>query len=379
MIRLSSHAKGILQIVLIVVVLILGIAANFLLTRSASAPGQRASGPDAALVEVIQPRTTQAPVRVRENGVVQSRNTVGLTPQVSGQVVEVSENLVSGGAFAAGEVLFRLDPSDYEASVDQARAEVSSAQAHLQVERAEAEIAQREWNLVYPGEAIPELVARRPQIAQAEANLEAAQARLRTAGLNLQRVAFSLPFAGRIVETTVELGQRISASQNYGKAYSLQSVEVPVSVNAELLDVLDPIVGRPAVVRQSGRLQTREFAAYVSRMDAELDQATRLGRVILRFEEPNSLIPGAFVAVEILGPSVENAYIVPERAMSEARYVWIVEGGRLKKQPLKLLGLTEADDLIVAPFDVGAGIVISPLVSPTESMPVRIAQARINE
>lgn len=379
MIKLSSHAKGILQIVLIGVIVILGIAANFLLTRARNAPGQRASGPDAVLVEVIQPRKTQAPVRLRENGVVQSRNTVGLTPQVSGQVVEVSENLVSGGVFSAGEVLFRLDPSDYEASVDQARADVSSAQAHLQVERAEAEIAQREWNLVYPGEAIPELVARGPQIAQAEANLEAAQARLRSTGLNLQRVEFSLPFAGRIVETTVELGQRLSASQTYGKAYSLQSVEVPVSVNAELLDALDPVVGRPALVRQSGRLQTREFAAYVSRMEAELDQATRLGRVILRFEEPNSLIPGAFVAVEILGPSVENAYIVPERAMSEARYVWIVEGGRLKKQPLKLLGLTEAEDLIVAPFNIGAGIVISPLVNPTESMPVRIAQAGKNE
>jgi len=116
MINLSSHAKGILQIVLIVVVLILGIAANFLLTRAGDTPIQQASGPDAAIVEVIQPSATQAPVRVRENGVVQSRNTVSLTPQVSGQVVEVSENLVLGGLFSAGEVLFRLDPSDYTKS-----------------------------------------------------------------------------------------------------------------------------------------------------------------------------------------------------------------------------------------------------------------------
>lgn len=371
---MSSHQKGIFQIVLIVVVLALGIAANFLLNRSGPTPVQKVSGPDAWLVDVIQPERTSTMAHIRENGVVQSRNSVNLTPQVSGQVIEVSENLVSGGVFEAGEVLFRLDPADYSANLDQAEADVSSALAKLQVEQAEADIAQREWELLHPEESMPDLVARKPQIAQAEANLESARARLRSAELSLQRVAFSLPFAGRVVETAVELGQRLSANQTYGRVYSLDSVEVPVSIRAEWLEGLDPVVGRPAVVLRTDRRQTREYAANVTRVEAELDQATRQGQVILRFERPNNLIPGTFVTVDITGPLIENAMVIPEQAMSEARHVWIVREGRLAKQELRILGLHADGGFVAAPFEIGDGVVVSPLLEPIESMPVRISQ-----
>lgn len=371
---MSSHQKGILQIVLIVVVLALGIAANFLLSRSGTAPGQKASGPDAWLVKVIQPERISTVALIRENGVIQSRNNVNLTPQVSGQVIEVSPNLVSGGVFAAGEVLFRLDPADYSASLDQANADVSSALAKLQVEQAEADIAQREWDILHPDESIPDLVARKPQISQAEAHLESARARLRSAELSLERVAFSLPFAGRVVETTVELGQRLSANQIYGRVYNLDSVEIPVSVRAEWLDRLLPVVGRSASVFRTDRQQIREYAASVTRVEAELDQATRRGQVILHFEKPNNLIPGTFVTVEITGPPIENAMVIPEQAMSEAGHVWTVREGRLARQELMILGLHDNDGFIAAPFEIGDGVVVSPLPEAVESMPVRISQ-----
>lgn len=371
--NLSANLKGFLQILMIIVVLILGIAANFLLTNTGSSVEQRASGSEAVLVEVTQPETITTAIRVKENGIVQSRNKVGLTPQVSGQVVEVSPNLASGGVFEADEILFRLDPADYQASVDQARADVSSAKAKLRVEMAEAETARREWQLVHPGEPIPDLVAREPQIEQARASLESAQARLTTAELSLKRVAFSLPFSGRIVETTVELGQRLSASQSYGKAYAIGNIEVPVPLDAEIIQQLNPVVGRKAVVRTTGRRDSRAFPATVSRVDAELDEGSRLGRVILVFDEPADIIPGTFVSVEITGPQVENALVIPELAMPEARTCWVVREGRLRQQKLEFLGLTETGDLTVAPFDTGDGIVVSPLSKPVDSMPARIA------
>jgi RND family efflux transporter MFP subunit len=368
----SHLVKGSLQIVLIVLVLVLGVAANFLLSRSGPQPSSTAGGAPALLVDVLEPATTSAPVQILESGVVHSRNTVGLTPPVSGRVVEVSPNLASGGEFEAGEILFRLDPSDYQTSVDQARADVSSARAILQVEEAEAAIARREWDLVHPGETIPALVAREPQIAQAEAAIEAAEARLRAAELNLERVAFSLPSPGRIVQTTVELGQRLVANQTYGQAYALDSLEIAVPLDAEILEALEPVVGRAAIVRRTGRRQTQSFPAVVSRVEAELDQATRLGQVIVRFTGATSIIPGTFVDVEIIGPTVNDALVIPEAVMAEARFVWVVENGRLQKRAIELLGMTSEGSLIVSSFDWGEGIVVSPLVSPAPSLPARI-------
>lgn len=371
---LSDRVKGILQIILVILVLILGIAANFLLTHSGSEVGQSSAGSEAVVVEVVQPETISTDIRITESGVVESRNSVGLTPQVSGQVVEVSPNLASGGVFETDEVLFRLDPADYQASVDQARADVSSAEANLRVELAEAEIAKREWELVYPDVAIPDLVAREPQIAQARASLESATARLTTAELSLKRVAFSLPFSGRIVETSVELGQRLIANQTYGQAYALESIEISVPLDAEIIDALDPIVGRRGMVRTSGRFSSRSYPAVIRRVEAELDEGSRLGRVIMGFADAADVIPGTFVTVEITGPTVEDAFVIPEQAMPEARTCWVVKEGRLQPRGLDFLGLTENGDLVVAPFDSGDGIVISPLIDPVESMPVRIAR-----
>lgn len=371
---LSDRLKGILQIVLVIAVLILGIAANFLLTRSGSEVGQSSTGPEAVLVEVVQPETITTDIRVTENGIVQSRNTVGLTPQVSGQVVEVSPNLASGGVFEAREVLFRIDPADYQTSVDQARADVSSAEANLQVELAEAEIAKREWELVYPGEEIPDLVAREPQIAQARASLESATARLTTSELSLERVAFALPFSGRILETSVELGQRLTANQTYGQVYALESIEISVPLDAEIIDVMDPIVGRRGMVTTSGRFTSRAHPAVVRRVEAELDEGSRLGQVVMGFEDAVNIIPGTFVTVEITGPTVDDAFVVPEQAMPEVRTCWVVKDGRLQRRTLDFLGLTKDGDLVVVPFDSGDGIVVSPLVDPVESTPVRIAR-----
>ncbi|MGB0370947.1 MAG: efflux RND transporter periplasmic adaptor subunit [Opitutales bacterium] len=370
--KLSPLIQGSLQIVLIIVVLVGGVAANFLLTRSHSGPGQSATGPDQLAVEVIRPESLAAPIRLEESGVVRARNNVGLTTQVSGQVIEVSPNLVSGGEFEAGEVLFKLDPADYQADVQQARADVSSAKANLQVERAEAEIAVDEWNLVNPGQPVPDLVARKPQIAQARASLESAQARLSSARLNLERVAFTLPFSGRIIETTVELGQRLSANQTYGQAYALDSLEVSVSIDANMLMALEGAAGREAVIRAGSRGFTREYSGTLSRVEAELDRTTRLGGAIVTFDDPSGVIPGTFVNVEISGPVVEDALIIPELAMLEARYVWFVKEGRLKKQALEILGLHDEGELITAPFDFGEGIIVSPLIDPTESTPVKI-------
>lgn len=371
-IYLSPLVKGYLQILLVVSVLVLGVAANFLLTRGKSGAVPTASGAEAILVEVIQPEIISAPIRVKESGIVQSRNTVALTPQVSGQVVYISENLASGGVFAKGEVLFRLDSADYQAEVDRARAEVSSAEANLQVELAEAAIAKQEWALVRPGEDVPALVAREPQIAKARASLESAEARVRTAELSLQRVDFSLPFSGRIVESSVELGQRLSAHQSYGKAYAFASVEVSVPVGVEILDALEPVVGREAKVHITSRRNPSEYAAMVKRVEAELDAVTRLGRVIVGFLHPAEVVPGTFVTVEIVGPVVEGAFVIPEQAMSEARSAWVVKNGRLQQRSLEFLGLTEDKSLIVASFDTGEGLVISPLTEPVESTPARI-------
>ncbi len=371
---LSETLKGGLQIALVVGVLALGVIINQVLSAASSPPRQSVTGDDAVLVEVIRPQALSTPLIIREAGTARSRNTVGLTPQVGGQVIEVSASLASGQLFEAGEILFRVDPSDYQAELDRASADLSAAQADLRVEMAEADVARNEWELVNPGEPIPDLVARGPQIDRAEAAVESALARQRTAQLNLSRVAFSLPFPGRIVSTTVELGQTLSPNQTYGQAYALGSLEVSVPINANALAQLEPAVGRPAILRVEGGRSVREYPAAITRVEAELDAQTRLAGLIVQPTGQTDILPGTFLEVEITGPVIEGALPIPEQAISDNLDIWVVRDGRLARRSIIPLGLNEDGDLLVAPFDYGEGVIISPLVSPTETIPARIVQ-----
>ncbi len=371
----KQRRDGLLQVMLVGGVLVAGVVANTVLSLGASEPQRRVSGAAAIVVDVVQPEIRDTTVRIVETGTVQVRGAIELSPQVSGRVVAVSPNLASGGFFEAGEVLFRLDDADYQAALDRARAEVSAAQADLRVEQAEADVARREWAMVYPDEPIPALVAREPQISRAQAAVQSAQAAFADAQLNLSRVAFSLPFDGRILSTTIKVGQNLNAGQSYGRAYERDDIEVSVPANAAVLEGLAPAVGRNAVVRPNtsrrpGNLNA--YAAVLTRADAELDPQTRLARLTLAFTEPVPLLPGEFVEVEIEGPLVLGAYQLPERAVSENRSVWVVDQGRLARRQPAIVSALDGR-FVTAPFDTADGVVVSTLQNPVEGAAVEIA------
>ena len=372
----KAQIAGWLQIILVAVVLLAGIAANAILSSSSTAPRQTVAGSSTTPVEVIRPQVEDKPLKVTASGVIQSRNAIDLSPEVSGRVVSVSPNLASGGSFKAGDVLFSIDDASLNAVLDQSRADLSSAEADLRVERAEAAVASEEWALLYPEESVPPLVAREPQISQAVAAVQSAKAALEEARLDLSRVNFSLPFDGRIVSTTIEVGQNLTSGQSYGSAYDGTSLEISVPLNASALDYLDPAEGRQArIVSRDGLTQrTQSFAARVVRVDAELDSETRQATVTLAFNENTTLLPGTFIEVEIDGPIITDAHLVPERAVAEDRTIWVVADGVLAMREPRFY-FPQDGFVVTEAFDFADGIVVTPLLEPLAGAVVEIVNS----
>jgi RND family efflux transporter MFP subunit len=364
----SGRVSGALQVGLVVGVLAAGLIANFVLSGMSSAPQIRAAGTANSAVRVVQPDIGDTQIRLLETGTVQVRNSIEFSPQVSGRVIWVNNALASGGGFRRGEVLFRLDDADYRAAIDRARADLAVRQADLQVEQAEAEIARREWGLVNPGEPVPSIVAREPQLARAEAAVQSAQTALADAQRTLARANFALPFDGRVQASAVEVGQNLIAGQSYGRAYQVGGIEVSVPVNPAVLDGLAPANGRQALVRPRKVLRAQgdvAYAAVVTRANAELDPQTRLARLTLEFTQQNPLLPGDFVDVEITGRTITGAYRFPEAALQEDRTVWVVKDGRLALRRPQLVFVQDGM-FSSLPFDTGDGIVVSALNNPEE-------------
>ena len=106
--------KSALKTVLPLLILAAG-AAAFVLLKSMQTEPQRIERPNLGpLVEVMETPVQRVQVVVEGQGTVRPDAQISLVPQVSGIVVWKDEAFKSGGAFIKGDVLFRIDPRDYE-------------------------------------------------------------------------------------------------------------------------------------------------------------------------------------------------------------------------------------------------------------------------
>ena len=366
--------------IIVVIALILG--ALFY----ARAPGRGGPPPGFAnmpedplpIVNIVRPVAAPTTIAVNATGTVNVRNYVALTPQVGGRVVEISPGLRAGGTFSADDQLLVIDRKDFELALDQARADIAAAQSSLMLQRAESDAARANYALLHPNEEVPPLIARIPQIAQARAQLSAARARTEIAALNLRRTSFSLPFDGRITESTAEVGQVLIAGQSFGRAFAFDALEVVVPIAADQLDRISPPIGRSATVRAADDSLT----ATVERVSAELDERTRFAELYLRFaQEVNPPPPGTFVDVVLRGPHVDRTFVLPAAAEQINRSVWVVAQGILEPVTPRTLGNTSAG-WVVGAFDYKEGIVIGAVPGAEAGLPVDIgseARARFGD
>ena len=332
-----------------------------------SAPfGQSSPAP---VVRVIHPLVATSTLTVVTTGSVHVRNHVALNPQITGRVAKVSPDLRAGGTFAAGDELLVIENSDFELALEQALADVASAESALRLQQAEGDAARQNYAILRPGEAVPPLVARVPQMEQAKARLASARARSKVAALELSRTRFSLPFAGRVTEAAAEVGQLLTRGQAFGRAFALDAVEAVGFVSQDDLRRISPAVGRRAMVRAGGAA----LPAQVERVSAELDQRTRFASLFLSFEAPPSLPPGTFVDIEIEGPALQGTFMLPEAAEQVGDEIWIVDGNRLEAVFPTVRGRDGAG-IVVDAFDYGQGVVIGAVPGARQGLAVVMAQ-----
>ena len=353
-------SPGFLQIGVIAILLIV----TFYFTRSPSkediiersALASTTASEKIQLVSVVRPRPTVTIPDINTTGTLVVRSYVVLSPQVSGRVAYVSDALRAGGVFTAGEALLVIEAEDFELNLAQARADVASAEATLELRQAEGSAAIENYTLLNPDQPdrqVPPLVAKVPQINQAKAQLASANAREQVAALALERTRFSLPFAGRIAESSVELGQLLSPGQTFGRAFANNAIEVLVPITTTDLALISPAINRAATVI----VDNREYAAVVDRIAAELDGQSRFARIFLRMTEDKLIPPGTFADVTIPGEPLVNSFVLPEAARQINDSVWIIANGTLQRVQPEVLA-TSADGLMVRAFDYQGGIVL---------------------
>lgn len=326
----------------------------------ARAPDRIERGPIAGpaqakpVVAVVKPAPTEHVVTVRLTGAVTLERKTRVVSEVVGRVVWVSPKFSNGGSIPANEVFVRIDPAEYELEVEAAKMAVAEAEAVLSGERRNARTV-------------------------AEARLGKARAALALAELRLARTGISLPYASRVVSSDVEVGDLVGPANDVGResrlgvVYRPGAVQVRVPIERRDLAALAPAVGRTARVRAGGA----GYEAEVVRVAAVVAPRTRLSGLYLKFADgtaPDALpAPGSFAQVEIVGPTRQGVFVLPESAARERDRVWAVKNGALASLAPSTVAHSAAGWVVEA-FDAGDGVVVGGLPAVREGLEVDIAK-----
>lgn len=329
-------------------------------------------------------------LKVRTQGEARPQVEIDLVPQVGGKIVYVSPNFIEGGIFKKGETLLRIEDADFKVAVIRAEAGVAQAQQVLVREQAEGEIARKDYEELGRGEPSP-LALREPQQAQARASLQAAQAELDAAKLNLSRTSVRAPFSGRVRTKASDLGQYVTPGSRLGLIFSTSVVEVRLPLSDSQLAKLDlplafvasdranaPAVDLTALV--AGKV--RHWDGRIMRTDAAYDTSTRALFAIAEVVDPYGkgtsvdgvpLAPGLFVDADIDGKSFENVITFPRDGLRPQDEVYIVDDqGKTEIRQVQVLDASPNRAVVTDGVSVGELVILSPMERSRVDMTLKV-------
>lgn len=364
------------------VVLLLGVAGYWGMAAMKKPPAEKTPVDNTPLVAVLKNHLIDMNFSVSSYGVVRGKYETELVAQVAGEIVYLSDKFVRGGFVKKGELLAKIDGSDYDAEVTQAKANIASAQAALVLERAQGEVAKELWRDIKSSKPTP-LSLRKPQLAQQEASLLSAKASLKRAQKNRQRTLIKSPYDALIESRKIALGSYVSMGTPLGKIVSTAQAEIrlPVADN-ELRYLANKGVGAEVTVFAELAGVRQQWSGKIIRNEGIIDERNRMNYLVAEIKDPyalsdsvkgkNELRYGTYVSAFITGQAVSDISIIPRHLLIDGKVAIVDKQKQLHFQDVTVERTVGAQLFISAGLKEGDLLITSPLDYPVEGMPVQI-------
>ncbi len=361
-----------------------GLMAVLLLTEPA--PVGDTYTPPPVTVRTVVARKQAEHLIVRSQGTVQPRTESQLIPELSGRVVWMSPSLVTGGRFEEGDVLLRIDTSDYRNAVEKGRAALTRTK--VEREHASDELDRLEKLQSQNLASQSQLDEAQRRFLVAEANLIESRINLQQSERDLTRTEITAPYPGRVRSEQVDLGQFISRGNVIATIYATDYVEVRLPIASNQLAYIDidfsgqlPEQASPVTI--IGELGTTRFIweGDLVRTEAEIDSSSRMlyGVARVRYLDSPDLPPlavGLFVQAEIQGRLVEDVIRLPRTAMRDENQVLVVDAeNRLRFRYVTVFRIEHDEVLIRKGLEDGERVCVSPLQTVVDGMRVQAIES----
>lgn len=239
------------------------------------------------------------------------------------------------------------------------------------VARAQLDSARQQLSLVQTGARAEDLQMARAQVQQAEAASAAAQASLRLARLQLSNATLSAPFAGRIAEVAVAIGEFVAPGMKVIVLYDDHNLEAEVKVGERDLRLLRAGLQ----VRLEPQAVPSRLLGTVRVIMPAADPESRAARVRIRLNNPPpEVLPGTTVRGEVIIESREDVLLIPSQAVRRDGKVEVVvvKDGVARIRRIRL-GLTHSHIVeVLEGLQLGEVVVTLGPESLSDGQPVKV-------
>lgn len=329
-----------------------------------------------ALVDTITAeRGTYSPQLV-VLGTVEPAQDITLGPRISGQVVELSPEFIPGGMVSKGDLLLRIDPSDFENAVSISNSELLQKEALWEIEQARQRLAVKELEMLQDtiDDTNRGLVLREPQIASIKAEMAAAKASLERAQLDLDRTEVTAPFDAQILTQSVNIGSQVRPGDELARLIGVDEYWIMAAVPIRTLRWIQfPKTSEDGISTEGSKVILRNTDAWgpdaqregrVARLIGTLDQQTRLARVLITVADPLGresdappLILDTLIETQIEGKEINDVIRLPRDYVRDQDTVWVMKEEQLEIRETQVVfrdaeyayireGIEEGEDIV---------------------------------
>lgn len=324
------------------------------------------------LVETVTVTRGDYKPQISVLGRVEAAREVILRPRVGGEVIEISENFEPGAMVKAGELLAKLDPADFENSLTTRLSELKQAEADLILEEAQGQARRRGYKMIDKelGAEQLALVFRQPQLQTIQARVQAAEAAVAQARLELERTSITAPFDALVLERNVALGSQAERGVAMAHLVGVNEYWVIATVPLKQLQWLrfaeDSTEPSSAIIRKRGVWGEDQYReGVVQRFIGALDEQTRLARVLITVEDPLGrqsgrppLVLDSIVQTVIEGQLLEDVVRLDRDYLRPGDTVWVIKDDKLSIREARVMfrdaeyayiteGLEDGDEVVL--------------------------------
>lgn len=348
----------------------------------------------ATLVQVTPVKISTYRIAVKAMGLVRAAHEVTLKPRVKGEILSLDRRLIPGGLVPKGQVLLRIDASDYRVAVRQSASAVKLAQADVQVEKGRQASVKKELQLV--GSSAKgvnrDLVLRGPQLRKVQAAVESAKAALRRAHLDLSRTVIRSPFNAVVLSRDVSIGTRVTESVQLARLVGTDAfwVELVIPVD-QLRWIRFPgaagELGASVRVRDPAWDKGQARTGRVIQLMPDLEQKGRMARLLVKVDDPMALqkanlgrprlLIGSWIEATIEGRELKGVAVVPRRLMRNGAQVWLIDSrGRLDIRTVVVAFRGPEHVVVSEGLQQGERLVASDISTPVKGTVLRVLKKR---